>query len=212
MVRHDDEEIVGAKRGKRSTDNRVHLRVQVLDDGAVLRVDHGIVGWMLRIHGAPHHVRHLIDVAEVIEQEAVGEPIQDVAVLSFGFIGGDPRLLEEFRCRQHSRLEALGVLGHALRVEPPGGARQVRRIRARRRHRQRRRQRIEVQRADVQGEVGCDLLQVEPALSLDLSPRELELHGHPVAPLAYTQQPLLGSQSRSSRRSARHRCARQSRP
>ena len=93
MVGHDDEEIVRAKRGERSTDDRVHLNVQILDDGAVLRIDLRVVGGMLRIHGAPHHVGHLVDVAEVIEQEAVREPVQDIAVLPLGFIGGDACLM-----------------------------------------------------------------------------------------------------------------------
>src|SRR5262245_54535672 len=88
----------------------------------VRAVDLGVVGWMLRIPGPPHHVRHLIDIAKVVKKEAVVKSIERVRILPADFFAGDTRLLQEFRRRQYPRLQALCILGHPLAVEPPGRA------------------------------------------------------------------------------------------
>ena len=158
MVGQDHEQIVRAKPFQRTSDDRIHLDVQILDHGSVRCIGRGVVRGMLRIHRAPHHVRHQIDIAEVVEEDTVGELSEDVRILPLHVIGGQPRLLQELGCRQHAGLECFGVLGHALRVEAAGGTREIRGVGLRFRDRQRRRKRIEIERTDVQHEIRIELL------------------------------------------------------
>ena len=70
VIRHDHQRHVRRHAIERVADDPIEPDVEIFDDMAMRRVGGGVIGRMLRIRRAPHHVRHLIDVAEVVEQQA----------------------------------------------------------------------------------------------------------------------------------------------
>ena len=158
MIGHDDEEILGPKTRRRFSDDPVDFDVQIFHDRSVGEICGGerrVPG----IHGAPHHVRYLIDVAKVVEQKPIVEPIEDVSILTQVLIPGNPRLREKLVWRENAGLQAFRVFWHALRVKAAGGAGQFGRIVGRRRDRQRRFHRVEIDRADIQLEIRVERLR-----------------------------------------------------
>ena len=115
-----------------------------------------------------------------------------MAVLPGVLLTGNAGLCQKLGCGQHAGLETLGVFGHPLCVEPAGGTRQLTGVIGRMRNGHRGRERVDVERADIELEIRIELLQVEARLCMKLLRRnEIELHRHPIAPLADAEQPLL---------------------
>ena len=121
---------------------------------------------MRRIAGPPQHVRHLVEIPEVVEQQTLVESVEHRPVLTRRSRRRRARPAEKLVTRQHVLAEGFRVFRHALRVEAAGGRRAssaaydrgveigIAGI-----------DRIEIDRAHVELEGGTHLLQVEAATS-----------------------------------------------
>ena len=137
---------VGRYALERRTDELVDLEVAVDDGVGEGCVGHRVVGRVLRVHRPPHHVRHLVEVAEVIEQKAALEVVEHVVELLADLPVGDRGLRHEGGVVEHAVGERVGVFRHALGVEAPGRLGELGGVARRRGNRHGRRQRIEVER------------------------------------------------------------------
>jgi hypothetical protein len=95
VVRHHDEQVARAQRRGGLADDLIEADVQVVDDVRVGRILRGVVRGMTRVPRPPHHVRDLIDVAEVVEEQAVAEAVEDVMELRLDLVARDLRLRQK---------------------------------------------------------------------------------------------------------------------
>jgi hypothetical protein len=134
-------------------------------------------------------VRDLIDVSEVVEEQAAAESIEHMPILAAILVARDARLLQELRGGQHARFQPFGVFGHALTVEPARRPRELGAVVVGSRDRERRRKRIDVRGADVEREVRIELFEIEADFRAQpLRRNHREIDRNPVAPLADRQQ------------------------
>ncbi len=184
MIGHHDQRLVWIEALERLPDNLVSLYVEPFDHGAERRVADRVVRGMTGVHGVPHHMRHLVEESEIIEEQPSVEAVKKKLVLGSLLVSRQLRLLQKRSLVQYSRDESLRILGHPLRVVAPRGLGQLDRELRRRGNRHRGCEWVDVDGRHVQLELRIYLLQVETNDSAErLKPGYgLELDPHPFAP------------------------------
>ena len=195
VIRHHHQRRVLGHPVERGPDHLVDLEVPVDDGIGEWRIGDRVVSRVLRIHRPPHHVRHLVEVAEVVEEQSVLEAVEDPVVLTADLAGGDRRLGHEVGVVENAVVEGVGLLGQSLGVEAAADSGELRREVVGRRDRHGRAHGVEVDRRDVELELGVGFLEVEAAHAADRHQvgDQLERHFGPVAPLPLPQDNLLAA-------------------
>ena len=205
VVRHDDEQGLfavavaepsfGFETIQGLPDDRIQALVEGRNQVGVGGVDLRVVGRVVRIARTPAHVADLVDVAEVVEEQAsrlLQVLVQHVAVLFRDLVAGDLRLGQELVGSEHVFGQGLRILGHPLGVEAVHRLRQLRGEVRRRRDGRRGRHRIVVDRTHVELELRFERAQVHATDAPQMLGRHhLEVDLEPVAPLPHPEHDLL---------------------
>src|SRR5438874_5523865 len=117
VIRQNQQSCVLIQLGKNLAEHLVHLLVELLENGTILRGQGCVVCRMLGVNQPPQHVRVEVETGEIKEEDTFLKfgklQIKNAAMLGQHSSG----LLEKFLVIQHAVGESLGVLCNSLRVE-----------------------------------------------------------------------------------------------